>query len=397
VNTPLKHVISALAGVVLCLVMGGAALASPEARAKKIANAFSDEGFSNPTRLEGTSRFLILTAWNEQSQGGVALLIQRFETPKEAHAACVGAMKRGEEVRLKGSGKQAKRRRVRLKGAANARLLRYAAPDGSAKVAVLVFTCGSETIELSVIGQPTPKGLKRLASKIVDTIKTVPGEGASYSGSQAGSKGGAAASLAPGRVLSTGTGFYVSENEILSNAHVVADTKEVRLVAHDGQRFWGKVAARGTSGTNLDLSLIRVKRRGRPLSLGQPRNLQNVFAYGYGALGGSTDALLATEGRISGRHKGTLITTAHVNPGNSGGPLVDTLGRAVGVVFAKSGAAGDQGVDSLGMVIPADIAQSWLRSRGVRLSLDTSQASGSAPDDAKVREAVVRIEIIAGR
>ena len=157
----------------------------------------------------------------------------------------------------------------------------------------------------------------------------------------------------------------------------------------------GTVKARGTGGTHSDLALIKVKRRGRPLTLAAPRNLQNVFVYGYGTLGGTTDALLATEGRISGRHQGTLITTAHVNPGNSGGPLVDTRGRAVGVVFMKT--RSDASNDSLGLVIPSDVAQTWLRAHGVRLRLEQSKATGSAPNDADVREAVVRIELLSGR
>ena len=394
-SNPLKPMISLVLTLVLSVMVCGTAQASPEERLKRIGTALSDEGFAAPERQEGNSNALILVARQADGQGIATLLVRRCESQKDARTACIGGMKRAEELRIKCEGKEVMRRRVRLKGATNTRLMRFGVPDESGSVVILVFACGPETVELTVVGKPTPKSMKRIASKVVQTLSQISSEGAPFSKS-APANGGAAGSLAPGRVMGIGTGFYVTETEVLSNAHVVGDAKEVRLVATNGSRSMGKVIARGKGGTNVDLALIKTTRRGRPLTLAQPRNLQNVFAYGYGALGGLNEApLLATEGRISGRHKGTLITTAHINPGNSGGPLVDTSGRAVGVVFAKS--FSDATVESLGYVIPCDIANAWLRSNGVRLRLDQTEATGTTPDDARVREAVVRIERLVGR
>lgn len=395
-KNPAEHLISLLVALCLCVLACGTALASPEGRVKRISSVLNDEGFSSSVRASATDRVLLVVVEKPGRAGFVSVLVRRFDSKSEAVSACVGGIKRGEELRVKGGGKQVARRRVRLKGASNVHLLRFKAQDESGSVANLVFACGSETVELNVIGQPTPKGLKRIASKVIQTLKQVSPEGAPFDGA-APSRGGAAQSIMPGRVLGTGTGFYVTPTEIVTNAHVVGDAKEVRLVGANQARFMGTVMARST---DCDLALIKVERRGRPLPLAMPRNLQNVFVYGYGSLG-DLDALgdlplLATEGRISGRHKGALITSAHINPGNSGGPLVDTSGRAVGVVFAKSKTK-RQGVDSLGFVIPGDVAHKWLGAQGVRLRLDTSQASGNAPNDASVRAAVVQVERLAGR
>jgi len=134
-----------------------------------------------------------------------------------------------------------------------------------------------------------------------------------------------------------GSGFFVSDDGlILTNAHVVGKASRVTVVLHDGSRLQGEVVERAPDG--VDLALVRVKVSRRPLPLGG-RSLRVgswVASVGHGAGG----VWAFTTGMISniyplGSDRPLLQTQIPLNPGNSGGPIVDREGRAVGIVTAR--------------------------------------------------------------
>ncbi|AKU92018.1 S1C family serine protease [Vulgatibacter incomptus] len=134
-----------------------------------------------------------------------------------------------------------------------------------------------------------------------------------------------------------GSGFFVSDSGlILTNAHVVGKSKTVTVLLNDGARLQGEVVERAAD--DVDLALVQVGIRGtRPLPLGGG-SLQVgswVASVGHG-LGG---AWTFTTGMVSniyplGAERPVFQTQIPLNPGNSGGPVVDRAGRVVGIVTA---------------------------------------------------------------
>jgi S1-C subfamily serine protease len=160
-----------------------------------------------------------------------------------------------------------------------------------------------------------------------------------------------------------GSGFlFDSGGWILTNGHVVDGASSITVQLADGRQLTGQVYGIASS---TDLAVVKVDATGLPaLTLGDSHGLalgQAVIAIG-SPLGEfpdsvSTGVVSGLDRSISIRGIGTLDgliqTDAAVNPGNSGGPLLDTLGRVVGVATATSGAA--QGIS---FAIPIDAARS---------------------------------------
>jgi serine protease Do len=160
-----------------------------------------------------------------------------------------------------------------------------------------------------------------------------------------------------------GSGFlFDSRGWILTNGHVVDGASSITVQLADGRQLPGQVYGIASS---TDLAVVKVDATGLPvLTLGDSHGLalgQTVIAIG-SPLGEFPDSV--TTGVVSGLDRsisirgigtldGLIQTDAAVNPGNSGGPLLDTLGRVVGVATATSGAA--QGIS---FAIPIDAARS---------------------------------------
>lgn len=135
-----------------------------------------------------------------------------------------------------------------------------------------------------------------------------------------------------------GSGFFVQpDGLILTNAHVVAGSDTVDVVLFDGRRLSGTVVERGSA--DIDLALVRVPIQGATtLRLANSAQLQVgawVAALGHGEGGGWT----FTTGMVSniypvGEQRPIFQTQIPVNPGSSGGPVLNRQGEVVGIVTA---------------------------------------------------------------
>ena len=143
--------------------------------------------------------------------------------------------------------------------------------------------------------------------------------------------------------VTTGTGFAVSaEGHVFTAFHVVRDATEIRVKFGDEDWIpaivhkyclWNNVAV-----LKLDQSIPNYLSFANP---GTVQNGQKVFALGYPAISLSGDEARYTEGIISSlsgyKNEATWMQiSVPVQPGNSGGPLVDVSGNVVGLITDKA-------------------------------------------------------------
>lgn len=156
-----------------------------------------------------------------------------------------------------------------------------------------------------------------------------------------------------------GSGFFVTGHGlVLTNAHVVGKHAQVDVVTHDGRKLRGSVVERGLD--DLDLALISVPvTDSKPIPLGDPAALRVgtwVASVGHGRGGVWT----FTEGMVSniypaGSERPVFQTQIPLNPGSSGGPILDRSGQAVGIVTT-----GLTDSNAINFAIPIDAAMRGL-------------------------------------
>lgn len=132
-----------------------------------------------------------------------------------------------------------------------------------------------------------------------------------------------------------GSNLSFGETEIITNYHVVEpciQSGEVLLSTNvDERTYQGRILAH--DGDGVDLALISTNAQLPALSpaLAEPQIGQWVMAVGSPGVGGGN--LLqgnVTFGRVTNLEGPLVVTDAAVNPGNSGGPLINSLGQVVG-------------------------------------------------------------------
>lgn len=141
-----------------------------------------------------------------------------------------------------------------------------------------------------------------------------------------------------------GSAFPVANNYLVSNAHVVAGTNRTGILTPDGRRLAATVVL---FDPERDVSILFVPGlRLQPLAQADATRGTTGATIGYPGGGNETvgAAAVRTQVTAEGRDiygdaqvaRQIYVLTADIHPGNSGGPLVDAEGRAVGLVFANS-------------------------------------------------------------
>ncbi|HEY1393644.1 MAG TPA: trypsin-like peptidase domain-containing protein [Methylibium sp.] len=164
--------------------------------------------------------------------------------------------------------------------------------------------------------------------------------------------------------VGSGSGFFISQDGyLLTNQHVVSDAKFVRVKLSNGHSMVGEVIR---ANKPRDVALVKTDPTASPvlqLRHGDARIGEEVYALGspYGEVLSGT----LTKGVLSARRVfdgvAYLQSDVAINPGSSGGPLIDTEGAVLGI--AQSGAS----AKGINIFIPIDEALDKLA-----LSLSTS-------------------------
>jgi S1-C subfamily serine protease len=158
-----------------------------------------------------------------------------------------------------------------------------------------------------------------------------------------------------------GSGFIVdADGVILTNAHVVEGASEVGVTLPDGRSFTGKVlgadpltdvAVVKVVGSRLPVATLGNSSRVRPgewaIAIGNPLGLDNTVTAGI------ISAIQRTNAVGEGQRVPYIQTDAAVNPGNSGGPLINERGQVIGINTAIRQAPGA----GLSFAIPINTAR----------------------------------------
>lgn len=182
------------------------------------------------------------------------------------------------------------------------------------------------------------------------------------------------------RQASTGTGFFVNESGVLlTNAHVIEDCMTIEI---DGQP--AEVLAVSSTFDLAALGIDGANRTPLPFATDEIRLNADITIAGYplhGLLGGlniSRGAISAMKG-LNGDEI-TLQISAPVQPGNSGGPMVDQYGNVVGVVVSKLNAlkvanlTGDIS-QNVNFAIRGSMAKTFMNTNGIRFLTATEKES----------------------
>jgi serine protease Do len=166
-----------------------------------------------------------------------------------------------------------------------------------------------------------------------------------------------------------GSGFIISsDGYVMTNHHVVDGADEIIVTLPDKREFKAKLIG---SDRRTDVALVKIDATGLPtLPIGDPAKLKVgewVIAIGspFNLDNTVTAGIVSAKGRDTGDYLPFIQTDVAVNPGNSGGPLINMRGEVVGInsqIFTTSGAYA-----GISFAIPIDEAmrvQEQLRATG---------------------------------
>ena len=165
-----------------------------------------------------------------------------------------------------------------------------------------------------------------------------------------------------------GTGVVVNDRgDILTSLHVVTAAQVISVTFADGISMTAEIIS--TQPEN-DIAVLRPNGKPKlivPATLGSPQSLRigdEAYAVGNplglygsmssGVISGLNRNFSATKNKI--KLKGLIQFDAAVNPGNSGGPLLNRYGQVVGIVTGLVNPSGQDAFSGIGFAVPINVA-----------------------------------------
>lgn len=155
-----------------------------------------------------------------------------------------------------------------------------------------------------------------------------------------------------------GSGFIISpDGFVLTNAHVVDGADDVYVTLTDKREYKAKIIG---LDKRTDVAVVKIEGSNLPrLTIGDPNKLRVgewVIAIGspFGLDNTVTAGIISAKARDTGEYLPLIQTDVAVNPGNSGGPLINLRGEVVGInsqIYSRSG-----GYMGISFAVPIDEA-----------------------------------------
>ena len=155
--------------------------------------------------------------------------------------------------------------------------------------------------------------------------------------------------------LGGGTGFIVNNDGlVVTNKHIVTGSNRVSLRLVSGASYTANVI---DEHDTLDLAYLLIESNDQftPIAVGDSDNVrvgESVIVIGFPVALALGVEPTVSQGIISARRDGRLQTDAPVNPGNSGGPVLDQFGNVVGVIVSRLEESGGRNITGIGFAIP---------------------------------------------
>ncbi|MEC7856405.1 MAG: tetratricopeptide repeat protein [Verrucomicrobiota bacterium] len=193
----------------------------------------------------------------------------------------------------------------------------------------LLLVCQAQSEESG-----TPKDIALMAKKIRPSIVVITQEGRE------------------GKVVGTGTGFVISEDGLIATcSHVIGESRLIKVRFDNGNEY--KVEKIFASDRKLDLAILKINEAGlRPLQLETEKSSeQGMEVIAMGNPQGLEFSIV--RGIISGireiENQSLIQIAIPIEPGNSGGPLMNDKGKVCGIINMKSAIT-----ENLGFAIPVN-------------------------------------------
>ena len=163
--------------------------------------------------------------------------------------------------------------------------------------------------------------------------------------------------------FSAGTGCIIRDDGIiLTGSHVIEGAKKVEVTTSNGREYKAEIIAK--MGKNKDLALLKInsKEKFNTVQFGNSEEIkvgQKVLAIGnpFGFSGTLTSGIVS---RID-KEKGRIQTDAAINPGCSGGPLVNSDGNVIGISQSIFNPDNNMSNIGIGFAIPINDAKKFIQ------------------------------------
>lgn len=137
----------------------------------------------------------------------------------------------------------------------------------------------------------------------------------------------------------SGTGFFITPNIVVTNYHVIADAKKVEVTFQNDYTVLAKVLGKDEANDVAILSAEGLEKRVIPLDLGTTNNIkegEKVYTIGFPLSNDLGTRHKISEGLVNGlsglKDDPTVFQISiPIQPGNSGGPLITSDGRVIGI------------------------------------------------------------------